>query len=253
MNAVTEAPPEQKNGAALCGSNPEEDTQLTAKNNYLDSEVKADSGSLVTGNCKRNIAQAAISNTAAATTADVTDHEFGECADAAISSVTDDGSAEFSELLIGNRASCAGCKRKLEPGAPVYRTRLLVPWSFYFHGQLQKGASWKHRLVCEACIGAEKGRYRKSHSCLACGRPLFIWRRGVQCADYCSHGCQLDAANARRRQRSATRRGAQRRCVICGEAFTPKRTDSEYCSAACKQAAYRQRLKANATPKGQLI
>jgi hypothetical protein len=222
----------------------------------------------VTDNGFGECTDANSSNTAA--TADVTDTKLSELRQAVISNVTESGSAKncstsisngpdcdtehfgkIAKTLIGNRAYCAGCKRQLEPAEPVYRTRLLVPWSFYLHGSLQKGASWKHQFVCEACIRPEKGRYRKSHSCLACGRLIFI-HRGVQCADYCSYGCQLDAANQRRRRRSAKRRRDQRHCTIRGDSFKPKRTDSEYCSAACKQSAYRQRLKANITPEGKL-
>lgn len=31
-------------------------------------------------------------------------------------------------------------------------------------------------------------------------------------------------------------------CAVCNTEFTPKRTDSKYCSSACRQKAYRQRL-----------
>ena len=33
-------------------------------------------------------------------------------------------------------------------------------------------------------------------------------------------------------------------CQQCGDTFTPDRSDAKYCSAACKQRAYRQRKKA---------
>ena len=32
-----------------------------------------------------------------------------------------------------------------------------------------------------------------------------------------------------------------RDCDTCGDTFTPKRTDSKYCSSKCRQKAYRQR------------
>jgi hypothetical protein len=32
-------------------------------------------------------------------------------------------------------------------------------------------------------------------------------------------------------------------CAICGEAFTPPRRDARYCSPACRQSAYRERVR----------
>jgi hypothetical protein len=31
-------------------------------------------------------------------------------------------------------------------------------------------------------------------------------------------------------------------CQVCGRTFTPARSDAVYCSSACRQKAYRQRL-----------
>jgi len=36
-----------------------------------------------------------------------------------------------------------------------------------------------------------------------------------------------------------------RDCVVCGEAFAPTRTDAKYCSAVCRQTAYRRRVTDN--------
>jgi hypothetical protein len=55
------------------------------------------------------------------------------------------------------------------------------------------------------------------------------------------NGC-TEATHARDRARIAQTR-PKRRCAICGELFTPKRSHAIYCSAACKQQAYRDRSK----------
>jgi len=36
-----------------------------------------------------------------------------------------------------------------------------------------------------------------------------------------------------------------RDCVVCGEAFAPTRADAKYCSAVCRQTAYRRRVTDN--------
>jgi len=55
-----------------------------------------------------------------------------------------------------------------------------------------------------------------------------------------NHRAELDKENERRRQRRAWRRGI-RECPACGERFQPRRSDSKYCSSACRQRAYRKR------------
>ena len=51
------------------------------------------------------------------------------------------------------------------------------------------------------------------------------------------HGA-LETARAKQLR---TLRRSERECPRCGRKFSPKRIDGRYCSAACKQAAYRCR------------
>ena len=55
---------------------------------------------------------------------------------------------------------------------------------------------------------------------------------------YCSDRCKNDAYIERRHQRHEEQ--LQKICVVCGKEFTAKRTDTKYCSNACKQSAYRR-------------
>jgi hypothetical protein len=69
-----------------------------------------------------------------------------------------------------------------------------------------------------------------------CGREVtnttYASRRWVTaCSERCS-------AKALRRMRREHRRAT---CETCGETFTPTRSDSRYCSPACRQKAYRER------------
>jgi hypothetical protein len=68
-------------------------------------------------------------------------------------------------------------------------------------------------------------------------RPVLYGRN--RWAGYC-YPCARDAENERHRE---LRRRARTdlRCDPCGEPFTPPRADGRYCSAACRQKAYRAR------------
>jgi hypothetical protein len=56
----------------------------------------------------------------------------------------------------------------------------------------------------------------------------------------CSPSCERLARNAELRERRRSSRG-ERICEDCGGTFTPPRADGRYCSAACRQRAYRKR------------
>jgi hypothetical protein len=77
-------------------------------------------------------------------------------------------------------------------------------------------------------------------NCEVCGRrvkpPRWVKRRGGGRVFYCSEGCAGGAdAIARRVEQD------ERECAVCGEAFTPTRSDARFCSNACRQDAYRKR------------
>jgi len=71
--------------------------------------------------------------------------------------------------------------------------------------------------------------------CPVCGCFMKWWDRRT----YCSQRCINDAYMERRRCRHEAQ--LEKTCVICGQRYTAKRKDAQYCSQACKQAAYRKR------------
>src|SRR5262249_22701922 len=71
-----------------------------------------------------------------------------------------------------------------------------------------------------------------------------VWRRRIgifleseQSVRQKCHGA-LETARAKQLR---TLHRSERECPRCGRKFSPKRIDGRYCSAACKQAAYRCR------------
>ena len=96
--------------------------------------------------------------------------------------------------------------------------------------------------MCEDCASGEdsiliaKVLYRGD--CPVCGRSVV--QPHLYGAGTCSEECRHEQTLRRRREIREIRRG-KRTCETCGETFIPKRSDSRYCSGACRQKAYRER------------
>ena len=127
--------------------------------------------------------------------------------------------------------SCNLCKRKLEPLEPIYVR--------YYRGRC---------YVCGPCTkGLDESflptKFRET-LCQHCGRPIFTalyYRIGpIVCGYDCRIGLDIVKRRQRRKDRAALRRNS-RLCLICRKCFESKRSDSFYCSNACKQKAYRRR------------
>lgn len=137
------------------------------------------------------------------------------------------------EAALTRNATCFLCERQVNPEALAHRTG-----RFIFPGAGSMGAS----LICDDCRHTPDGErlagrgwghpWRGEIRCEACGRRVVVADRLR--ARFCSDACR-DASRRQRREREA------RGCAVCGETFTPKRSDARYCSNACRQDAYRQR------------
>lgn len=75
--------------------------------------------------------------------------------------------------------------------------------------------------------------------CGGCGRLFYTQSEKRKYCD--SYRC----GNIATRRRVTTRRVALRQnliCCCCGKQFSPKRVDAKFCSNACRQKSYRQRV-----------
>jgi hypothetical protein len=158
-------------------------------------------------------------------------------------------SAWYERVRNARRAAdvCAQCEREIEEDEPVYVTKL------------RHDPDWRLGPVCMDCapvyipVWIERDGY--GQPCEACGRRVAFqadeWvidgydkrpgpeRQHVLCSEVCAYRYY----NRLRSERSATAR-AGRSCEACGSAFDAVRSDQRYCSPACKQRAYRQRVEA---------
>lgn len=110
---------------------------------------------------------------------------------------------------------------------------------------LGRGGGYREAPMCEVCAEKERATgprmYREETSCSHCDRDLVIIRISLRryhsfCNDKCQHGYYNHLAKLKRDEERGTRD-----CDTCGDTFTPKRSDSKYCSSKCRQKAYRQR------------
>jgi protein-arginine kinase activator protein McsA len=146
---------------------------------------------------------------------------------------------------MGNAMKCEYCRRALGPDEPSYRVRSCNT----FHWPRGVGTAGH---VCEAC--AKTPRFSDAYAghhwysprpCLQCQRPVIEDnRRKLLKLSLCSGECRVKYNNTLQNRWRVSRRQS-RPCPHCGETFQPVRADSVYCSAACKQAAYRSRVRAD--------
>lgn len=133
---------------------------------------------------------------------------------------------EEGRQLLERSKTCSRCGRALRAGEPVWRNGGRMP-------------------TCKGCMRWNRFAIYSTGPCDTCGRTVHFmqgreWRRHY----FCSQGCKLLYQHAKARQRRAEARGATQVCVGCGEHFEPTRADSRFCSGACRQKAYRQRVTA---------
>jgi hypothetical protein len=135
---------------------------------------------------------------------------------------------------------CTACHREMTPADPIYRVAV---WDW--------GAKVEE-FCAECCATKPKGsgsgwswltshQWRRPEPCGKCGRPVICDKlrklpKRVGCSDGCRRAIYgaIETAWRRSRVKALT-------CVLCGVSFMPNRSDARYCSAACKQKAFRQR------------
>lgn len=125
---------------------------------------------------------------------------------------------------------CAKCGESFAPDQPVVRQ--WRRWS-------RKDIACRGVVTIQTCIecaGELDRQVQKEHSCGVCGRMVITGSfNGV-----CSARCRWIQAKRRQRKQQQTPRPVMA-CTTCGGVISGGRSDSFYCSSACKQKAYRNR------------
>ena len=94
--------------------------------------------------------------------------------------------------------------------------------------------------LCRQCATPEEVAHADAaRTCPGCGIPMRLSRRDAVTSRWamtCSTRCYQRALRASRRVKPRIIR-----CEVCWTEFQAVHVDARYCSAACKQRAYRQR------------
>jgi hypothetical protein len=160
----------------------------------------------------------------------------------------------WRQPFYGKAEYCQHCGKVFAPGEMAY-----IIWDLWPPDRFKD--HWA--AVCNTCfdnvveggdIDAPDPKQYHKQTCKGCGRQMFAPRRGyrryrdhrgntvhvrtnhVVTAEVCSNRC---AQRVRRRLKRAARDKVN--CTECGKSFQPKRSDTQFCSNACRQKAYRQR------------
>ena len=75
--------------------------------------------------------------------------------------------------------------------------------------------------------------------CKGCERVYFTQ---VHCVKFCYHCQQGNVGAMYVKRRKSLERRENTVCKNCGNTFKPKRAGAVYCSSACRQKAYRERV-----------
>jgi len=144
--------------------------------------------------------------------------------------------------MVAYRRTSGRCQRCFEPFAAdqvvvIVREKLIA--EEFIDGTCTHTTEWV--AVCANCA-TPKEQAAATHEalCQGCTQPMLI-PPGRAYTAVCSARCAQ-----RRRRREISRRRGLIACRNCGTTFLPKRNDAGYCSPACRQKAYRGRIKATA-------
>jgi hypothetical protein len=133
---------------------------------------------------------------------------------------------------------CTSCEREIT-GIVVWHARLLAPLPFCESCFRELEAEIERRVDGWLGLSPKTHQPTPLHTarCVWCGGLVAGWRRrSTLSPPFCSDGCQHARELVRRRVKHEPRA-----CAVCGESFTPKRSDARYCSPTCRQRAHRER------------
>jgi len=145
----------------------------------------------------------------------------------------------MNDWYIRRHGHCTRCARAFAVDERLYLVREKVAW------RLRSGVAFTQEEtvpVCRNCTTDAELRQAVNWTkpCLGCGRemvPVARSRKGqLYVPSTCSMACAKKARRRSKRQKRVT-------CGCCGMIFSSTRRDARWCSPACSQRAYRQRLK----------
>jgi predicted nucleic acid-binding Zn ribbon protein len=150
--------------------------------------------------------------------------------------------------------TCAICGRELPPSDLFVVLRLRWqhgkrdPETRRYEWQVDPGdticcdcANANPDLIPWVGYGVTGTRPDYTHTCGNCGRSFYGAKQRRWCSDACGEAIRQGRRAAGRYIAREARTSRPQACAVCGETFTPSRSDARFCSNACRQDAYRKR------------
>jgi hypothetical protein len=145
---------------------------------------------------------------------------------------------------------CGCCGRELptsEPayfGADVYVGMRPLDWDGVRKPRICQPL-YERTVLCGVCAPEWLSSQRDdvvTQLCAHCERPMVSRLELSELQrTLCSSPCRREYQNLARKKKRAE--GREKVCEVCGEEFAASRRDAKTCSRACKQEAYRRRMK----------
>ena len=127
---------------------------------------------------------------------------------------------------------CAACASRFDP------RRSLPP-------EAENWPEDRRQRLLRAFAELPHNRWHPAQPCERCGRPvIFHAVRRIPLHAVCGDACRYALRLTQARAPPGSRQRPQVVCMTCGRSFPPTRADARFCSAACRQQAYRQRQQA---------
>jgi hypothetical protein len=147
---------------------------------------------------------------------------------------------------------CTRCGELFDPALKAFMVRENV-----VTGKVPDGT---HTIVavCKKCLTDEErkewklfllaspDKTRRKHietTCGGCGQRIMTVAKVRKGQRWPVRACSDRCAQRMRRKSAARKRWPVERKCRCGKLFMPKHSDTIYCSPACKQRAYRRRIR----------
>ena len=141
----------------------------------------------------------------------------------------------MTDAKFKNPNRCQRCKRAFDSGERLFMVVEYVIWDTCSTLALCQN-EWVP--VCTYCLTtSERALTWQDRACPGCNRDMSIEDNRPS---VCSNRCYQRVRRKRRRDLAWTR------CAVCRQGFRQSRADSQYCSNACRQWAYRRRAKLGA-------
>jgi hypothetical protein len=138
---------------------------------------------------------------------------------------------EAGKVWLERHGRCTSCPTSFE-GKAAFMVFGKVAWGAPFEGGFSCHTN-KWAPFCEDCATIEEAAIPRTESvCDGCGLRMLV--PTGYAIETCSRACYQRIARKANRLKQCI-------CEVCKQDFVTSRADSKFCSAACRQWAYRRR------------